>query len=74
MKTIDFGLYLVIYNFIIGVLVMIASEKLGFYAGQVVRSRRVQVARLARMATFTFGACVTTLMSGIYLAGYILKL
>lgn len=74
MKTVDFSLYIVVYNFIIGVLVMIASEKLGTYAGHLMRSRRLQVAHLARIGTFTFGACVATLTAGIYLAGYVLKL
>lgn len=74
MKTINFSLYFVVYNFIIGVLVMIASEKLGVYAGQAIRFQRVKVTRLARTATFTFGACVATLTAGIYLAFYVLKL
>ena len=33
MKIVNFGMYFMVYNFIIGVLVMIASEKLGIYAG-----------------------------------------
>ena len=74
MKTVDFSVYFVVYNFVIGVLVMIASEKLGIYAGHLIRSRRVQVSRLAQVVTFTFGACVAVLMGGIYLAGYVLKL
>lgn len=74
MKVIDFGVYFVIYNFIIGVLLMIASEKLGVYAGHLVKSRRVQIERLTRVVTFTVGAVVAVLMVGIYLAGYILKL
>ena len=74
MKTVDFSLYIVVYNFIIGVLVMIASEKLGIYAGHLIRFQRVQAARLSRIVTFTFGACVATLSAGIYLAAYILKL
>jgi len=73
-KTVDLGLYIVVYNFIIGVLVMISSEKLGIYAGHLMRSRRVQLARLTRIGTFTFGACVATLMAGIYVAGYVLRL
>lgn len=73
-KMVDFGVYFVVYNFIIGVLVMIASEKLGIYAGHLIRSRRVQVTHLARLATFTFGACVAILTAGVYLAGYVLKL
>ncbi|HVQ36010.1 MAG TPA: hypothetical protein VMS31_00660 [Pyrinomonadaceae bacterium] len=74
MKIVDLGLYFVVYNFIIGVLVMVASEKLGIYAGYLAGSRRVQATRLARLMTLTFGACVAMLMAGIYLAGYILKL
>lgn len=74
MKTVDFGVYIVVYNFIIGVLVMIASEKLGIYAGYLAGSHRVQATRLTSLVTFTFGACVAILMLGIYLAGYILKL
>ena len=53
---------------------MISSEKLGVYAGQVMRFRRVQTARLTRVGTFTFGACVATVSLGVYVAGYILKL
>lgn len=74
MKTVDFSLYIVVYNFIIGVLVMISSEKLGIYAGHVMRFRRVQTARLTRIGTFTFGACVATVSLGVYVASYILKL
>ena len=74
MKTINFSLYIVIYNFIIGLLIMIASEKLGVYAGYLAGSRRAQASRLVRLATFTFGACVTILSFGIYLAFYVLKL
>ena len=33
MQPVDFSLYIVVYNFIIGILIMIASEKLGVYAG-----------------------------------------
>ena len=74
MKTVNFSLYIVVYNFIIGVLVMISSETLGVYAGHLIRPRRVQAARLTRIATFTFGACVATVSLGVYVAFYILKL
>ena len=53
---------------------MIASEKLGFYAGYLAGSYRIQATRLARLVTFTFGACISILMIGIFLAGYVLKL
>jgi hypothetical protein len=71
---VNFSLYLVVYNFIIGVLVMIASEKLGVYAGHLAGSHRVRAARLTRLVTFTFGACVAILTMGVYLAFYVLKL
>ena len=74
MKIVNFSLYIVVYNFIIGVLVMIASEKLGIYAGHLAGSHRVRVTRLARLVTFTLGACLAILMTGIYLAFYVLRL
>ena len=74
MKTVNFSLYIVVYNFIIGVLVMISSEKLGIYAGHLIRFRRVQAARLTRIATLTFGACVAILSGGIYLVSHVAKL
>ena len=74
MKTLDLSLYIVVYNFIIGVLVMISSEKLGVYAGHLIRPWRVPAARLTRIATFTFGACVAILSGGIYLVSHLLRL
>ncbi len=74
MKTVNFSLYIVVYNFVIGVLVMLASEKLGSYAGRLLRSHRDKVARLTRLATLTFGTCVAILSGGIYVAVYVLKL
>jgi hypothetical protein len=73
-KIVNFSLYIVVYNFIIGVLVMIASEKLGTYAGHLAGSHRVRVTRLARLVTFTFGACMVVLTIGIYLAFYVFRL
>ena len=74
MKTVNFSAYIVVYNFIIGVLVMIASEKLGVYAGHIVRWRSVGAARLTQVGTFTFGACVATISGGVYLFFYLLKI
>lgn len=73
METINFSLYLVIYNFIIGVLVMIASEKLGVYAGYFFGTHKKQVARVAHTASLAFGCSVAVLSAGIYLFGHLLK-
>lgn len=74
MKTIDFSLYILSYNFVIGLLLMIASEKLGIYAGYFTGSAKAKISRLTQIGTFTFGACVAVLMAAVYLASYILKL
>ena len=74
MKTFDFAIYLITYNFIIGVLLMLSSEKLGACAGYLLKPYREKVSRLAQVGTFAFGACVAVLSSGIYLAAYVLNL
>jgi hypothetical protein len=74
MKTVDLGIYFITYNFIIGILLMIGSEKIGIYAGYLIKPYKEKAARMAQIGTLAFGACVATLMVSIYLAGYILKL
>jgi hypothetical protein len=74
MKTFDFGLYLVSYNLVIGILLMIASEKLGVFAGYFMGSQREKVNRLTRIGVLTFGSCVAVISAFILTAGYLLKL
>lgn len=74
MKTLDFGLYIVVYNFVIAVLLMLASEKIGAYAGHFTGSYKQQISRVTRIGVFTFGACVALLSSSIYVAFHVLKL
>ena len=74
MQTIDFSGMIVVYNFCIGVLVMSSSEKLGAIAGGVSKTYGTSVARYVRVSTFTFGACVATLMAMIYLLVFMLKI
>lgn len=52
---------------------MVASEKVGSYAGILVNSRGGHLARAARIATFRSGACVTTITVGVLVAFYALK-
>ena len=73
MEIVDFSLYIVVYNFIIGVLTMLASEKLGAYAGYFFGAYKKQVARLASTAALAFGSCVAVLSAGIFLFGHILR-
>ncbi len=74
METVDFGAYFVVYDLIVGVLLMVASEKVGVYAGYLGRGQRATVARITRIATFTFGATVAVLAGSIYLFFHLLKL
>lgn len=74
MKTIDFSFYILTYNFIIGVLLMLASEKIGVFAGYFTGSYKEKISRLTRIGILTFGACVAVLSFAIYIAAYVLKL
>lgn len=74
MKTVDFSLIVVSYNLVIGVLLMISSEKIGVYAGYFTGSYKGKVNRLARIAVLSFGSCVAVLSLGILIAGHLLKL
>ena len=74
MQPINFSFYILTYNFVIAVLLMIASEKIGAYAGHFTGAYRQKISRAARIGFFTFGACVAILMLGIYIAFYVLKL
>lgn len=73
MQTIDFSLYIVIYNLIIGVLIMIASEKLGVYAGYLFGPYKKTAARLTHTAALAFGACVAVVSGGTYIFGHLLR-
>mgnify|MGYP000105995612 CR=1 FL=1 len=74
MKTFDFGLYIVSYNLVISVLLMLASEKIGVYAGYFMGSYREKISRVARITVFTFGCSFAVLSAFILIAGYLLKI
>jgi hypothetical protein len=74
MNTINFSLYILTYNFIIGFLLMLSSEKLGAFAGRFTGAYKTRISHAAELGIFTFGASVAVLTFGIYIAAYILKL
>lgn len=74
MRTVDFSVYFVAYNFVIGLLVMLSSEKVASYAGCLNRSHRETITKLARTAVSTFGAAVAALSGFIYFAFHLLRL
>lgn len=74
MQTIDFSFYILTYNFVIAVLLMVASEKIGVYAGYFAGPYKTKISRVTRIGIFTFGACVAVISFGVYMASYVLKL
>ena len=74
MKTIDLGSIIVSYNFVIGVLIMLSSQKLATLAGNVNRANRTQIVRLTDIATFTLGMCWAVLSGFIYLVWHVLRI
>ena len=63
---------LLIYNLLVGLLLFVASEKLGVMTAGVLRVKRQRVARLTYLSYATVGACLVAL-SFILLTLMILK-
>ena len=74
MKTIDLSGMIVLYNFVIGVLIMLSSDKVAAFTGYFNKSYRARVVRLTRVSTLAFGACVAVLSGSIYVAFHVLKI
>lgn len=70
---IDFSFYILTYNFIIGVLLMISSEKIGAFAGYFTGSYKEKISNFARIGILTFGACAAIISASVYIAAYVLK-
>lgn len=64
MKTIDLSTYIVTYNFVIGILLMLASDKIASFT----RRLGSRVNRYAKVSVFTFGSCAAVLSGAIYVA------
>jgi hypothetical protein len=74
MTTIDIGGMIVVYNFFIGVLVMLSSEKIGALAGHVNKTYAQQIERSVRVSSLAFGSTIAGLMGAIYLMFFTLKI
>ena len=74
MQTVDFSTYIVLYNFVIGLLLMLSSEKIGAYAGGLIKYSREKAVRLTYLAVFTFGLCVAALSAIIYVFFHLLRI
>ena len=74
MKNVDFSAIIVSYNFVIGVLVYLASERITAFAGVVGISPESNTQRYARTALRAFGGTVAVLSATIYLLFHLLRL
>ena len=74
METIDLGSIIVSYNFVIGVLIMLSSQKIATLAGNVNKAHRMQIVRMTHVSTFAFGASVAVLSGAIYVAFHLLRI
>ena len=73
----DLSSYFVIYNFIIGVLLMLSSDNLGRFAAVPfgkIPSRAIRVQRIANIAVMAFGATVAAFCGFIYLLFHLLRI
>lgn len=61
---------IVMYNLVIGILVMLASGKIGSYASVIGPT----FGRYAKVSVFTFGACVTAVSGTIYIVWHVFRL
>ena len=61
MKTVDFGAYIVLYNLVIGVLLVLASDKVASFATAVGARPGSPVERYMRTNVKTFGGSVAVL-------------
>jgi hypothetical protein len=74
MKTVDFGSIIVSYNFVVGVLLMLSSQKVASFAGYVNKGYRTQIVRFTDLSTFTVGATWAALSGTIYLLFHVLRI
>ena len=72
--TIDLGIYIVSYNLVIGVLLILASSKIASLA--TILPVRVQptIERYTRIAVNTFGSSVAVLSATVLIAFHLLRL
>ena len=67
MRSIDYTYYLLVSNTILGVLLMLSSEKIGSFAGYCNKAYGKRIARYTKVSILTFGACVTLLYGSLYI-------
>jgi hypothetical protein len=67
MEKVDFSAIIVGYNFVIGVLLMLSSEKFGTYAGHVNKMYKAKLVRFTHISVLTLGSTWAALSAFIYI-------
>lgn len=70
MKTVDYSSMIVLYNFAIGVLIMLSSGQVAAFAGKLGGG----IARYTKVSVMAFGACVTFVSGTVYILFHLLRL
>ena len=74
MNDFDPSSMIVPYNFVIGVLIMLSSERLAGIAAYFSRAHKHQIVKMTSLSTFTFGACVAVLSGAIYVGVHLMRI
>lgn len=74
MQTTDFSSMIVLYNLVIGVLIMLSSPQIASFAGHISKVHGRKFARYTLVSTFTFGAVAATISGLIYVAFHLLRI
>ncbi len=65
---------IVTYNFLVGVLVMLSSEKVASYAGYLNKPYQEKIVRVTFVSAFTFGTCLAVFSGLIYVLFHLLRI
>jgi len=69
-KTVDFGATIVVYNLLIGILLVLASDKIAAAA----KFLGTRTQRYAKVSLFTLGSCIAAVSGSVYIAFHVLRI
>ena len=70
MRTLDLGAVVLVYNFVVGVLLVLSSEKIASYAGRLGGGAM----RYTHLSTVALGATVAALYGSVYLLFHVFRI
>ncbi len=73
MKTVDFGSTIVIYNIVIGALLMLSSKTVGSLAGNLGGVLGPRTERYTYLSTLTLGGCIAFVSAFVYIVFWVFR-